>query len=57
MKKSNVPVHALPTVRRIAEELCRERSSILTAEIWSEAVNLWFQGYRPSLDTGAARAS
>lgn len=37
------------TVRRIAEELCRERDLPLTRGILTEAVNLWFQGYRPEL--------
>ena len=49
---SNVPPGELLTVRRIAEEICHERSSMLTRELWAEAVNLWFQGYRPA--TGSA---
>lgn len=35
-------------VRRIAEELCRERDVALGSRIFSEAMNLWFQGYRPA---------
>jgi len=35
------------TVRRIAEEICRERRLSLSQAVMLEAVNLWFQGYRP----------
>jgi hypothetical protein len=44
------------TVRRIAEELCRERSCSLSQQVMLEAVNLWFQGYRPAARTPAAIA-
>jgi hypothetical protein len=35
------------SVRRIGEEICRERCVPLGRDVFAEALNLWFQGYRP----------
>jgi len=43
------------TVRRIAEELCRERRCALGQAVMLEAVNLWYQGYRPVIRAAGAR--
>lgn len=50
---ARLPVPDRNTVRRIAEEICRERQVVLSRGVLTEAINLWFQGYRPEVTNAA----